>query len=333
MCEEAGVEYTEFQVAVDALTVVVNTRERLGHLPDGRPAQEDLGARRRGQGHELEPGRPELPGPGAGARGPRHRLGHLRLLHRRDQRRGGREPRRLHRQRGRQRHRPGGRRRAGRPRLLRLHVLRGEPGHAQGRRDRRRRRLRRSERRTRPATAPTRRSPGRSSSTSRTSRSRKPEVYGFVEYFLTNSIQLAEDALFIPVPDEQVRRRTSRRSRRPEGLDRVATHDTDRRRAAGPRSGCAPSAGAGARTSSSRPRPLRARLGRDDGRASSSRSRPLDRVLPRGLDRRLLLRRALGAALRAGVVRRAARCSSARSSVTFWACVVALRSGSARPST
>jgi phosphate transport system substrate-binding protein len=32
----------------------------------------------------------------------------------------------------------------------------------------------------------------------------KPEVYGFVEYFLTNSIQLAEDALFIPVPDDQV---------------------------------------------------------------------------------------------------------------------------------
>jgi phosphate transport system substrate-binding protein len=32
----------------------------------------------------------------------------------------------------------------------------------------------------------------------------KPEVYGFVEYFLTNSIQLAEDALVIPVPDDQV---------------------------------------------------------------------------------------------------------------------------------
>ena len=32
----------------------------------------------------------------------------------------------------------------------------------------------------------------------------KPEVYAFVEYFLTNSIQLAEEALFIPVPDDQV---------------------------------------------------------------------------------------------------------------------------------
>jgi phosphate transport system substrate-binding protein len=32
----------------------------------------------------------------------------------------------------------------------------------------------------------------------------RPEVYGFVEYFLTNSIQLAEDALFIPVPEDLV---------------------------------------------------------------------------------------------------------------------------------
>ncbi|HXV33478.1 MAG TPA: PstS family phosphate ABC transporter substrate-binding protein [Gaiellaceae bacterium] len=32
----------------------------------------------------------------------------------------------------------------------------------------------------------------------------RPEVFDFVEYFLTNSVQLAEDALYIPVPDEQV---------------------------------------------------------------------------------------------------------------------------------
>jgi phosphate transport system substrate-binding protein len=32
----------------------------------------------------------------------------------------------------------------------------------------------------------------------------RPEVFGFTEFFLTNSIQLAEDALFIPVPDDQV---------------------------------------------------------------------------------------------------------------------------------
>ncbi len=32
----------------------------------------------------------------------------------------------------------------------------------------------------------------------------EPQVEGFVRYFLENSIQLAEDALFIPVPDAQV---------------------------------------------------------------------------------------------------------------------------------
>ena len=79
--------------------------ERLGHVPDGRAAQHDVGARGRGHGHELEPGRPELPRPGARARRRRHGLRDVRLLHRRHQRRGRREPRRLQRHRGRQRHR------------------------------------------------------------------------------------------------------------------------------------------------------------------------------------------------------------------------------------
>ena len=47
------------------------------------------------EGEELEPGRPDLPRPGAEALRARHRLRHVRLLHRRDQRRGGREPLRL----------------------------------------------------------------------------------------------------------------------------------------------------------------------------------------------------------------------------------------------
>jgi phosphate transport system substrate-binding protein len=38
----------------------------------------------------------------------------------------------------------------------------------------------------------------------------RPEVRGFVEYFLTNSVQLAEDALFIPVPDEVVEENLSK---------------------------------------------------------------------------------------------------------------------------
>ena len=42
--------------------------ERLGDLSHGRAAQHHVGARGRGNGDELEPGRPELPRPGAGAR-------------------------------------------------------------------------------------------------------------------------------------------------------------------------------------------------------------------------------------------------------------------------
>ena len=144
-CEEKGVEYVEFQVANDALTVVVNKENDWATCLTDRAAEDDLGPRL--DGLELEPGRPELPRRGARALRPGHRLGHVRLLHRRDQRRGGREPLRLHRERGRQRHRPGRRRREGRARLLRLLVLRGEPGHAEGARDRRRRRLRRAQRR------------------------------------------------------------------------------------------------------------------------------------------------------------------------------------------
>jgi phosphate transport system substrate-binding protein len=38
----------------------------------------------------------------------------------------------------------------------------------------------------------------------------RPEVRGFVEYFLTNSVQLAEDALFIPVPENVVQENLSK---------------------------------------------------------------------------------------------------------------------------
>ena len=122
--------------------------ERLGHLPDHRGAREDVGPRL--EREQLEPGPLGLPRPGAQAVRPRHRLRHVRLLHGRDQRRGGREPLRLLPERGRQRDRPGRLGREGRPRLLRLLLLRGEPGHAQRGRDRRRRRLRRAERRDGP---------------------------------------------------------------------------------------------------------------------------------------------------------------------------------------
>ena len=119
--------------------------ERLGDVSHRRAARRDLGSGL--EGVELEPGRPVLPGRPAQALRPRHRLGHVRLLHGRDQRRGGREPHRLLRERGRQRHRPGRVRQRRRPGLPRVLVLRGEPGHAEGARGRRRLRLRRAERR------------------------------------------------------------------------------------------------------------------------------------------------------------------------------------------
>ena len=114
---------------------------------------------------ELESDRPRASRTRSSARRPGDGLGHVRLLHGRDQRRGRSEPLRLHRQRGRQRNRPGGRGRQGRARVLRLHLLRGEPGQAEGSRGRRRRRLRRPERRDGAGRRPTPRSRGRSSST------------------------------------------------------------------------------------------------------------------------------------------------------------------------
>ena len=45
ICEENGVEYLELQVANDALTVVVNPRERLGDMPHGRASSTRCGSR------------------------------------------------------------------------------------------------------------------------------------------------------------------------------------------------------------------------------------------------------------------------------------------------
>ena len=86
ICEDAGVEHVEFQVANDALTVVVNPANDWATCLDGRAVEQDLGTGL--EVEQLEPGRRALPRPGAEARG-RHRLRHVRLLHRRDQRGGG----------------------------------------------------------------------------------------------------------------------------------------------------------------------------------------------------------------------------------------------------
>ena len=140
----SGVEYVEFQVANDALTVVVNTENDWATCLTVDQLNDDLGARL-DKVDELEPGRPELPGRGAHPLRAGHRLGHVRLLHRRHQRRGGREPRRLLRERGRQRHRPG--RRAARRAAWATSAspTSSRTRTAEGGRDRRRRRLRRAE--------------------------------------------------------------------------------------------------------------------------------------------------------------------------------------------
>jgi hypothetical protein len=104
--------------------------EHVGGLPDSHRAQEDLGAWLEDQQLEGRPGR--IPRRAAEALRRRYRLGHLRLLHRGDQRQGEGEPLRLSGDRGRQHHGPGRRGRARCPRLLRLLVLRREQDQAEG---------------------------------------------------------------------------------------------------------------------------------------------------------------------------------------------------------
>ena len=157
-------------IAYDGLAVVVNPKNDLGRLHHRRRAQEDLGARGAGQGHEAGARCARLAGQGDPALRPGRRLGHLRLLHRGDRREGARQPRRLHRQRGRQRARPGHRARPLRARLLRLRLLRGEQGQAEARSasttGRTRTARAASSRASRPSRrASTSRSPGRCSST------------------------------------------------------------------------------------------------------------------------------------------------------------------------
>ena len=179
-------------------------RERLGDVPDRRAAQRDLEARTRRcrTGTRSTPRIPDVPLKLYGAG---HRLGDVRLLHRRHQRRGGREPHRLLGERGRQRHRPGRLGRRGWPRLLRLLVLRGEPGQAEGARGRRRRRVRRAERRRGAgrlvhaalAAALHVREAQLARRTTRRSRSSST-------FTLENADTIATEAQFVPLSQEQI---------------------------------------------------------------------------------------------------------------------------------
>ena len=70
VCTDAGIDYTEFKVAIDALTVVVNTENDWATCLTARAAQEDLGtrARRVNNWNQVDPSFPDekltLAGPG-----------------------------------------------------------------------------------------------------------------------------------------------------------------------------------------------------------------------------------------------------------------------------
>ena len=84
VCEENGVEYTELQVATDALTVAVHPDLAVDCLTTDQLV-ELVGPQV--EGHQLERPRPELPRPGDLLLLPGHRLRHLRLHGRRRRRR------------------------------------------------------------------------------------------------------------------------------------------------------------------------------------------------------------------------------------------------------
>ena len=119
-----------FTVANDALTVVVNKDNTWATCLSTDELKKiwNTGSKV----DNWKDVRAGLPRPEDQALRPGHRLRHVRLLHRGDQRQGQGEPVGLCGVRGRQRARPGRVGREGRPRLLRLLVLRGEPGQAEG---------------------------------------------------------------------------------------------------------------------------------------------------------------------------------------------------------
>ena len=127
LCADAGVEFVELPVANDALTVVVNpendwatclTVEQLKAIWEPGSTIKNW--------QDVDPSFPDEPlrlyGPGTDS-------GTFDYFTGADRRRGGREPHRLPGLGGRQRHHRRRHRRRGRARILRLLVLRAEPGH------------------------------------------------------------------------------------------------------------------------------------------------------------------------------------------------------------
>ena len=83
ICKKNGVTYQEIQVANDGIAVVTNKDLAIDCLTTAQLKELwDTGL----EGHQLQPARPELPRRRGHALRPGHRLRHVRLLHRRDQR-------------------------------------------------------------------------------------------------------------------------------------------------------------------------------------------------------------------------------------------------------
>ena len=206
VCEKSGVEYVEFQVANDG-SPSSSTRERLGRLPDRRPAQDDLGARARRSSswNEVDPSFPdaelELFGPGTDS----GTFDYFTDVINGEE---GASRKDYQAVRGRQRHSSRASPARGRPRLLRLLVLRGEPGQAEAwsRSTAATAASRRAPRRSR--TARTRRSRARCSSTRSTKAldaARGRGVHAVRRSTTTTTI--AEAAQIVPLTDEQARPR------------------------------------------------------------------------------------------------------------------------------
>ncbi len=205
ICEENGIEYTELHVATDALTVVASaendfvdclTTEELEQAVGARaprarspPGTRSTRSSRRGPIELYGPGTDsgtfdyftdEINGEEGASRSDYNASEDDNVIVQ------------------------GVERLRERARLLRLHLLRGERRHAQGRRGRQRRRLRRPELPRPPRTAPTPRWRGRCSSTCQQGRTptsrRSPSSSTSTS---RSDADIAEAAQFIPLNDEQ----------------------------------------------------------------------------------------------------------------------------------
>ena len=164
-CKKEGVAYGEAQVANDGLAVVVNPENDWADCLTTAELKKiwEPGS----EGQQLEPGQEQLPGREDGAVRRRHRLGHVRVLHRGRSTAKGRDPQGLQPLRGRQRHGPGRVGRQGQHGLLRPVLRDREQGQGEDGPGGRRRRLRRARPPRRSRTAATSRCRGRCSSTRR----------------------------------------------------------------------------------------------------------------------------------------------------------------------